>query len=413
MRNKVLFSYLLPLLIVAIAIALFVLMLVSKTMPKAEKAAVRTWAVAVITAAPKTYTPNLVLHGSVESPRHATLRAAVTADVIATPVDEGEHISKGQLFIQLDPSDAKLLLQQRTGEVNAQEAKIAAENTRYQADLKALDHEKKLLVLSQRALSRQLRLKEHTSKAAVDKAREDLNQQQLDLTARDLSVKDHQNRLAELQGQLLRLKALQDQAALDLKRTQIPAPFTGRVAKLTVAVGDRVRPGDELGQIFDLSALEIRALIPSQYLQMIRDALATKQQLTATAEVDGHPIKLKLDRLAATVGHGRSGIDALLQVITGENYLEVGRTVEVLLNLPPQHDAVALPTQALYGLDLIYIVKNQRLQGITVKRVGSFTKPDEKQQVFVKSPNLKAGDQVVITQLPNAINGLKVRVVPK
>jgi len=371
----------------------------------------RTWVITVQTLQVATHAPNVVLYGKVETPRDANLTAAVHAEVAETPRKEGEAVRKGQLLIRLDPRDAQLVVQQRQADVTNIKAQIATEKVRNENDKAAIEREKKIVDLSKAQLERlkNLAKRHHAAAVSVDQAESKLHQDELNLLKRELALKDYQHRLQRFDAQLQRAAALLDRAKIDLQRTEIRSPFNGRLAKLSVAVGDWVRPGSELAEVFDTGNLEVRAEIPAKYLAMVRQALAQKKPMMAAANVDGIAVKLHLVRLASEVEQGSSGEDGLFRVQNGE-LLALGRTVELLLTLPPQKDTVLLPISALYGLNRVYVVKKQRLQAVQVERVGSMTTPAGKQFVLLKSPHLRQGDQVMITHLPNAMSGLKVRI---
>ena len=69
-----------------------------------------------------------------------------------------------------------------------------------------------------------------------------------------------------------------------------------------------------------------------------------------------------------------------------------------------------LPYEAIYGTDRIYRLEGERMRTLQVERVGEQRGLDGSARVLVRSPELKAGDEIVITQLPNAMDGLRVRV---
>lgn len=80
------------------------------------------------------------------------------------------------------------------------------------------------------------------------------------------------------------------------------------------------------------------------------------------------------------------------------------------VELPPEENVVALPFEALYGLDHIYRLADGRMAALTVERVGERREVEGQTRVLVRNPELVAGDRVITTQLPNAITGLKVTV---
>jgi len=403
----------LPLIVIGCAILLFLLFLVTKSHTKPAPVAERTWSVAAKKITPQTLTPNLVLFGKVESEENTTLKAAITADVIATPIDEGNSVYEKQTLVQLDPRDAQLTTQQRQAEIQRLNALIASEKTRHAIDLQSLESEQRLIQLSKNELERrrQLEKKQAGTKAEFEQAEQAYQQQRLDLYNKELAVNDFKNRIAELQAQKRRAEAELGVAKLDLERATIIAPYAARVATVHVSVGDRVQPGDQLVEIFDNHALEIRAQIPFKYVDSIRDALSNNKKPKAKIELDEHIIYLTLDRLTAKISSGRSGVDAIFKVDNEMNLLELEKTVTIYLSLPAKNAAIALPSQALYELDRIYKIVEGRLLAVKVKKVGSYTTMHDEKLIIVTSTQLKSGDLILLTHIPNAITGLKVRIV--
>ncbi|EDN67899.1 HlyD family secretion protein [Beggiatoa sp. PS] len=91
--------------------------------------------------------------------------------------------------------------------------------------------------------------------------------------------------------------------------------------------------------------------------------------------------------------------------------MRVGEFLTLSLNLPQQYQVVALPYEAVYGTNRIYKLVDGRMKGLTVERIGEQALPTGKSQILVRSSKLQRGDQVIVTQLPNAMEGLKVRMV--
>jgi hypothetical protein len=126
--------------------------------------------------------------------------------------------------------------------------------------------------------------------------------------------------------------------------------------------------------------------------------------------VDGQPVTTKLDRLGGEAGQNSGGLDALFRITEGAQWLTPGRVLTLQMDLPPEEDVVALPFEALYGLDRIYRLEDGRMTALTVERVGEQRNAAGQTHVLARSPELHAGDRVITTQLPNAITGLKVEV---
>uniref|UniRef100_UPI003D0EBC4E HlyD family efflux transporter periplasmic adaptor subunit n=1 Tax=Amphritea sp. TaxID=1872502 RepID=UPI003D0EBC4E len=195
--------------------------------------------------------------------------------------------------------------------------------------------------------------------------------------------------------------------------SQITAPFTGRIADIGVAAGERVRSGDTLLTLYDTSTLEVRSQIPNRYLPQLQQQLQRGETIVATATLDGQPLALTLERFAAAVDNGSAGVDALFR-INSDNYRgEPGRSLSLELTMPEQDNLLALPPQAIFGTDRIYTVKDNRLQGATIERVGDIRDSQGESKVLVRSATLQPGEQILATQLPNAMTGLLVEIAGK
>jgi hypothetical protein len=192
---------------------------------------------------------------------------------------------------------------------------------------------------------------------------------------------------------------------------QVKAPFAGIVAKVEVAVGDRVRSGDALLTLYDNTALEVRAQIPLRYQGVVLNSLAKRQFLMAETVIDTHPVRLRLTRIAGQINKDSGGIDGLFTVEQGAAWLRLGQLLNLTLSLPEATEIIALPFESVYGTNRIYKLQDNRMQGILVERVGEKVDVTGQSRILVRSAELKAGDQIITTQLPNAMDGLKVQVL--
>ena len=145
-------------------------------------------------------------------------------------------------------------------------------------------------------------------------------------------------------------------------------------------------------------------------LPWIRQGLKENQELSATAMIDNQKISLRLSHLASSVTNGNTGVDALL-VFDAEQFIpEPGRTLSLTLTLPQIDNIIGITPRALYGTDRVYRVKERKLEAVIVSKVGNAHDSDGEPLVLIQSNKLKPEDQVIITQLPNAITGLPVKI---
>ena len=402
----------LPLLILAAGVGGMTALVKSKPERAALGAEERSWPVAVTTIEPGTVTPQLVLFALVDSPRVTHLSSAVTADVKAVDVLEGQGVGLADRLLALDDREIRLVLAQRDAEMAGLDADLEHETLRHRNNRAALEHEEQLLELARREVARARDLAERKvgSEANLDQARRDEERQMLAVEQRRLAIREHESRRKQIEAKRARATAQQSQAMLDLERTRVYPPFAGRITEVFVSPGDRVRPGDRLIAMFDSEMLELRAQIPLRYLPVVREALDRGETLVARAVVDGQEVRAALHRLTARVDRGSGGADGLFRVTRGNAWLQLGRTVELVLDLPPVHDAVAAPREALYGTSRVYVLDGERMKGVEVERLGETRSDDGDGRVILRSPDLEPSGRLIVTHLPNAIDGLKVRV---
>lgn len=388
----------------------------SRPAPQPLEAQEKVWTVEVLAAAPRSVSPTLTLYAQVDSPRAATLTAAVDADVIDVPALEGRSADAGDLLIRLDDRDATLTQAQREADVAELRAELSMERRTYENDLRALEHEKRLLDLARRDVKRAERLatRDLGSAAGLDEARQQEARQALALDNRRTAIAEHDSRKARLEARLDRAQALVAMARLDVERTRIRAPFSGRIASVAVSPGDRVRRGSDLLSLFDSDSLELRAQIPTRYLGSLRQSLDAGRDVLARASVDGQPVSARLDRLGARVERGRGGADGLFTVDASTRArLELGRTVEMRVALAPVDKVVSIPAEALYGTNRLYLLEDGRMRGLRVERLGEVRDDDGATYLLVRSDALTEGATIIATQLPNAVEGLRVRAAER
>ncbi len=412
MSKKRVLGIAIPVVILLVGIGIFAGLMGTK--PKLEKQVVeeRAWLVRSEVVDFGAHVPVLSLYGRIESPSQVTLTAAIDADVVTVDVKAGDTVEAGQLLVELDAREAQQRLRQREAELAEMKALIDAEKARFSNDKITLEFEKEILKLTDNALDRTRSLEQRklASKTQTDEARQTKVRQELALANRRYTIKEHPARLAQLKARFERVAAQVELARLDLERTRIIAPYTAQIIVTHVAAGQRLRVGDGLLDLYDAAALEVRAQIPSQYMAMVRSALVADDALVASGNVDGVKVHLSLDRLASQVEQGRGGVDAFFRVEQGASVLQVGRVLDLYLNLPPESPTITVPREALYGTDRIYKIIDDRLDVVVVTVVGEQRNEDESSRLILRSDALNEGDKVLVTKFANAMEGLRVTV---
>ena len=113
---------LIPVLILAIGIAGFLFLKMTRPEPAEVNATERSWRVQVQRIEPGTHTPVLPLYGEVTAPEQLTVIATLAGRIGERPVTEGRRVKEGDLLVALDDADIEPALAQAEAQVADLEA---------------------------------------------------------------------------------------------------------------------------------------------------------------------------------------------------------------------------------------------------------------------------------------------------
>lgn len=400
-----------PLLILGLAISVFVVM--KKTKPEQPPVEIKekVWMVNSQTIALESLPSVQTLYGVVESNSMVQAAAPVAAVVEEVKVLPGDFVKQGQVMLALSKVDLQLpVAQAKADKIDAQ-SQIELQKMMMLANEKRLEHEQRVLGLKQEALQRAhvLLKKNLASQSVVDAANEALVKQEYVVVGAQLSVQQGQAQLNQLQARLQKASLALEQAQLNAERGVLVAPFDARVAEVNVSQGDRVTVGKVMVSFYGLQSLELRAKLPITALQQAQNALSKGKVLSAMHSKEAEQAeRLTLLRLAGEAS--TSGVDAYFSLPDSLRSKRPGELMEVYFQGEAFDQVAVVPFSAVYGNNLLYVIKDSRLQGVEVSLKGEVIR-DGKLMALVSSAQLQAGDQVMVTHLPNAITGLKVTEV--
>lgn len=412
--------WLLAVVVLGCAVGLFARM--KNTAPEAPaiEPKVRRWSVATLPAKPTNIAPTLPVTGTIVAPQGALLTAKTSAAVEKVHQLAGTTVQAGAPLISLDNDTQRINLSSREAQLASTEAQLSAEVARAQSDRDALAQEKRLQQLAQSAYNRQQKLQKRDlgAQSRVDEAAQALAQRKLAVIQRQLQVSQADSRRAQLQAAVEQARSTTALAELDVQRTQITAPFAGRIQSISVSVGQQVAPGQSLVSLYATEQLEIRVQLTPRRLRQLQTAIASGQKnlITASGDVDGTAITATLQRLGADIAAGSGAVDAFLRITSGNQALQPGRTVEMDLALPALNNVVAMPPAALYGNSRAYVLaenddEQQHMRSVQVTIVGEQRKADGELWLLGRSDGFAEGEQLIITQIPGAADGVAVQKV--
>ena len=369
----------------------------------------KVWQIAVMPVNKQTLSPSITLYGRVESPELLQAAAPGAGIVDAVTVRVGAAVEKGQILVTLDQRDFDSLRLQAAAELSDIESQAEELRIRHRLNQASLKTEEELLKLAEEEVERRQQLKNQNlgSDSALNQARSELGRQQLSLRNRQLEVESFPAKLKMLEAQQIKYRARFNDVQLMIERSQVTAPFDGIISSVPVSVGDQVATGNTLVSLYPSESLEIRAHIPAKYTRSIQEAINRDTRLTAKLIIDQQTLEFTLKRLAGEAE--ATGTDAYFHTGDLSTDLRPGALLSLNLSLPARTDVVAIPFQAIYGNSRIYLMQDGRLQGLDVETVGQYYQSDSNALLLITSPILKDGDIIVVTHLPNAVTGLKVK----
>ena len=253
--------------------------------------------------------------------------------------------------------------------------------------------------------------------AEADLAQQDFEELGGDITASDLTLRKPQ--LAQARANYNAALADLQTAELNLERTNIKAPFQGRVRERSIGPGQYVTPGAQLGRVFSTDVAEIRLPLSDADLAKLGLPLA----FVATENDPGPAVELSAvlaGRLHSWEGHiarTDGAIDPSTRQISAIAVVEdpygvgadngtplaIGLYVDAKIEGRPYEGAYVLPRTALYGRDRIYVVGNDDL--LDERQVSVVSSDRDTVTIAV---GLNGGERVATSPLRGAGEGDKV-----
>jgi multidrug efflux pump subunit AcrA (membrane-fusion protein) len=395
-------------LVLLLAGAAYYSLVSSKTQRDRPVLAEKIWQIDVMTARRQALSPNLTLYGRIESPELLKSAAPGGGIIERVFVRNGATVKQGDPLVTMDRRDFNAALLQAEADLRDIDSQIAELEIRHRSNQSALQTERELASLADAEVERLVQLKKQNLSAdtALNAARSELGRRQLLVTARQFEVDSYPTQSRILQARHDRNQAKLAETRLAMERSDLHAPFAAIVSEVSVAAGDRVSLGQILVSLFPLDTLEIRAHLPTSYIESVQRAIGARQILYARIANRSELDRLPMVRLAGEAE--ATGIDAYFSLDTAVTQFRPGELLALELELPLEDNVFAIPYQAIYGNSRIYKVDAERLVAVEVETIGQSRADDQSAQVLIRSQQINDGDLIAATHLPNAVSGLKV-----
>jgi multidrug efflux pump subunit AcrA (membrane-fusion protein) len=371
----------------------------------------KAWPVSVTTVRPQTLHPNFSAFGRLESNQIASLRSDLVVQIDVVHVKEGDWANAGDMLVKLDDRETKLRVIEREADLRQEQANLAAMHIQFDLEQQSAEQFESKFEVAQAKLTRHEDLMEKRliSKSLLDEVTAQSNQASIDYRNHVRELTSLPSQISAREAGVVKAEALLQQARLDLEKTTIRAPFSGPVLAVFAAPGNHSNLNTPLVEIADASGYEVRVQIPDAYAEQFYLAQSeATERITAVAESGA---RLTLARLASQVRTGQTGMDAFFVFDqANEHAPALGRVFNLSIELPAQAQLIAVPVQSIYENNRVYAVRDGRLVGHDIERVGEQESAEHGYQILIRTGEIQPGDDVITTQLPRAITGLLVDV---
>lgn len=233
-----------------------------------------------------------------------------------------------------------------------------------------------------------------------------------------LVLKEPQLKLAE--ASLKSAEASLADATTRLSRTQVQAPFNGRVRVKNVDIGQYVGPGQAVATIYNTDEVEIvvpltsddAALIPTLWQNEVRQGASNKIAATVQAAFGGETYTWQgyVDRTEGTLDTNTRTVNVVIRVrnpyqtsADGQPPLMVGMFTTVSIEGQVLEQYTVIPRAALRDDDVVWIADGDRL---VMRTVDVVQEVDD--EVFIQD-GLSGDERLVTTNLTVVTDGMAIR----
>ncbi|MGB3460951.1 MAG: efflux RND transporter periplasmic adaptor subunit [Rhodanobacter lindaniclasticus] len=289
--------------------------------------------------------------GYVTARRQATVSAQITGTLTAVLIEEGDHVTRGQVLARLDDSAWKAALQAAHAQAAAAHALVA----QYRVQL----------AQNERDATREQQL---AAQGLVPKQTAEQARTRLDSTRAQLASQQKQAAAADAQAA---------QAQVNFDYTVVRAPFSGVVTTKDAQVGEIISPLSAgggftrtgVGTIVDMDSLEVDVDVNEAYIGRV------KPEMPAEAVLDAYPdwkIPAHVIAIVPTADRGKATIKVRVALEKKDARIvpDMGVRVSFLEQAPKAADratpqGVLVPATAIVprdGHSVVFVLDGERVR---------------------------------------------------
>ena len=400
--------------------------------PQRTPPEVRVTPVRIVTVPSVDVVPRALGYGSVSPGRVWEAVGEVSGTVIYRhpELEKGAILQAGTELLRIDSTDYRLAVAQIEANIRHTEAQLAVLDVRARNTGRSLAIEERSIDLGRKELERKRRLVRNgaISQAAVD-------QEERAVLVAEQAIQNLRNAMNLLPAERAVLEATRDQLEAQLEtgrrnlsRTSIFAPFDCRIAEVNVEMAQFAAKGKVLVVADSLDVAEVTAQVPiGSLLPLLPPNLELSLDLgaamTRLREVAGLEAVVRLrtgrgeiewparfSRMSDTVDRRTRTVGVIVAVDNPYRRAASNRRpplvknmyVEVEVRGRPRPGAVVIPRSALHETRVHVVTAGDRL------RIREVEADFVQTNFVVVGSGLEAGDRVVVSDLPFAVDGMRL-----
>lgn len=359
------------------------IVIINRTEPTAQQIDNRRKSAALVqtvTAQRGTYSPELVVLGTVQPAQEITLSPRVRGQVteLSAQFSPGSMVKEGELLLQIDPADFQNAVAIRESELKQAEASREIEEGRRSLAVQELE----LLGDSIGNVNRALVLREP--------------------------------QYASIESQVSAAQAAVERAKLDLERTKITAPFDAQVLRRNANVGSQVGPGDDIGRLVGVLEYWVMAAVPVRNLRWVQfpgddqeGSLVTLRNPDAWGpDVERHA---RVARMIGTLDEQTRlarvlvTVDDPLGQMSDVPPLILDTLIEVRIQGQPIENVVRVNRDYVHEGSTVWVMKNEKLEVRDTEIVFQ-----DAENAYI-GKGLEDGEEIVTTTLSTVADGIGLR----
>jgi RND family efflux transporter MFP subunit len=317
-------------------------------------------------------------NGSFDADEASAVAPQAAGQVVATPVDVGASVRRGDVIVRLQPDDSELRLREAEAALRRSDA--------------ALRQAEERNALAQANAARYLTLVEtgDVSKTVADQARTEAATGAAAVATAQAEVEQQRARLA------LARKAVAD--------VVVRAPFDGFVSERPVAVGEHVTPTTTIARVLKIDPVKLQLRVPGI------EAARIGTGLEVVARVDAYPDRRFTGRITAVnpaIEAASRAFTVEVSVSNADRLLKPGMFATAEIQTASAEDATFVPAAAVLAdantnSRRVFVLEN----GVARLRVVQVAEEQQGQVRIVSG--LKAGEIVATSGLAELFDGAPV-----